>query len=232
MKYMLMLVGDETVDQGLSEAEMDAVVAKHVVFMDGLRAAGKMLGGERLRFSSEARTIRDGVVLDGPYAETKEQFGGFYLIEAESREEAVECAKRLPLREDGGVEVRPCRTGAQWAGETNGNSKYLVLFVSDRDRTMSREEVFYAIDNHYELSIELAASGRFVGSRSLEAPAAAATVRLRDGIHVVTDGPFAETKEFAAGYFVISCDSIDEAVAWARKLTAGSPVCEVRPIWS
>jgi len=105
------------------------------------------------------------------------------------------------------------------------------MFIANQDRPLSRAEVFQAIDSHYELSLYLAAQGKFVSSRALESSAEAATVRWKNGRHIVTDGPFAETKEFVAGYFVIACDSKDEAIGWAEQLMFASDACEVRPVW-
>ncbi len=235
MKFMLMIMTDEQVEAALSPGEIDKIVEQHMAVSRGLRAAGKWVWSNRLRFSNQATTIRvqggTHVVCDGPFAESKEQIGGFYLIEADSKDEAIEWAKKLPLRDAGSIEVRPARTGATWRGEIRGAQRFIVMFIANDDKPMSRDEVFQAIDSHYELSLDLAAQGKFVSSRALEPNAAAMTIRWKNGKHVVLDGPFAETKEFVAGYFVIACDSKDEALRWARRLMFGSDACEVRPVW-
>jgi hypothetical protein len=105
------------------------------------------------------------------------------------------------------------------------------MFIANYDQPQSKADVFHAIDSHYELSLDLAVQGRFVGSRALEPSLAAKTLRKPDGRVIVIDGPFAETKEFVAGYFVLACDSRDEAVHWARQLAVAAAACEVRPIW-
>jgi len=238
MMYMLMIMTDESSESALSPAAVGEIVAQHEAFGRELRAAGKFVDAHRLHFSREALTIRlqqgKAVVHDGPFAETKEILGGFYLIDVDSREEAIEWAKKLPLRDVGAIEVRPARTGAQWreAAPIRGAMKFVVMFIANYDKPPPRADVFRAIDSHYEISLELAALGKFVGSRSLEPSAAAATLRMVNGGTVVVDGPFAETKEFVAGYFVIACDSRDEAIEWARQLMLGSEVCEVRPVWA
>ena len=235
MRFMLMIMTNEEAERALSPGEIDKIVGHHMAVSRELRAAGKWVSSNRLRFSHEATTIRvqDGrhVVFDGPFAESKEQIGGFYLIEADSKEEAIEWAKKLPLRDVGAVEIRPARTGAQWRGDVRGAQRFMVMFIANQEKPMSRDAVSRAIDSHYELSLDLAAQGKFVSSRALEPSPAAATVRWRNGTHVVSDGPFAETKEFVAGYFVIACDSKDEAIAWAKQLMFGSETCEVRPLW-
>ncbi len=235
MKFMLMIMTDEKAEAALPAGEIDKIVAQHTAVSRELQATGKWVWSSRLRFSDAATTIRvqggKHVVLDGPFAESKEVLGGFYLIEADSKEEAIAWAKKLPLREVGAIEVRPARTGAQWRGKVQGGQHYVVMFIANYEKPMSRDAVFKAIDSHYELSLDLAAQGKFVSSRALEPSAAAATLRWKNGKHVVSDGPFAETKEFVAGYFVIACDSKPEAIEWAKQLMYGSDACEVRPVW-
>jgi hypothetical protein len=235
MKFLIMIITDEEAAGERSAAQVEAAVAQHQAASQELREAGKAVSSHRLAFSPRAATIRlrEGrpICVDGPFAETKEQLGGTYLIEADSMNDAIAWAKKLPLGERGAIEVRPARTGATWRGELRGRHSFMVMFVADRQKPQSRDEVFRAIDSHYELSLELAAEGKFVDSRALEPPSAAVTLRRRRGEHVLSDGPFAETKEFVAGYFVIACDSRQEALQWAERLMLGSEACEVRPLW-
>jgi hypothetical protein len=111
MRYMLLICANEKAEAAMPEAEMSAIVQGHMRFAEELRAAGKMVMGERLRPEGDASRIRlEGEqrrVIDGPFAETKEALGGFYLIECASKQEAVEWAKKVPLRADSFVEVRP-----------------------------------------------------------------------------------------------------------------------------
>jgi hypothetical protein len=235
MKFMLMIMTDEKAEAALPAGEIDKIVARHMAVIRELRAGGKLVSSNRLCFGKDATTIRvqggTHVVTDGPFAESKEVLGGFYLIDADSKEEAIAWAKKLPLRDAGAIEVRPARTGAQWRGSIRSGPHFMVMFIGNYDKPLSRDAVFQAIDSHYELSLELAAQGKFIGSRALEPSVAATTLRWQNGKHVVSDGPFAETKEFVAGYFVIACDSKDEAIRWAQQLMLGSDACEVRPVW-
>jgi len=111
MRYMLLICGDEKTQAQAPQAEMAAVVQGHRRFAEELQASGKMVHGERLRPDSEASRVRikagQRQVMDGPFAETKEALGGFYLIECATKEEAVEWAKKIPLREGGYIDVRP-----------------------------------------------------------------------------------------------------------------------------
>ena len=111
MRYMLLICADEKAEATVAPAEMTAMVQGHMRFAEELRAAGKMVVGERLRPDADASRIRAKAgqrqVTDGPFAETKEALGGFYLIECASKQEALEWAKKIPLRADGFVDVRP-----------------------------------------------------------------------------------------------------------------------------
>jgi hypothetical protein len=111
MRYMLLICANEKAEAAVPETEMSTIVQGHMRFAEELRAAGKMVMGERLRPESAASRIRleagQRQVTDGPFAETKEALGGFYLIECATRQEAIEWAKKIPLRADSFVEVRP-----------------------------------------------------------------------------------------------------------------------------
>jgi len=111
MKFAILIHGDEKAEAARSEAEHQRIMAGHIKFNSEMRAAGKMLGGERLRPESESTRLRlkggQRQITDGPFAETKEALGGFYLVDCASREEAIELASRVVLHEHGFVEVRP-----------------------------------------------------------------------------------------------------------------------------
>lgn len=111
MRYMLLICSDDKAAPPRPRAEMEALVQGHRQFADDLTKAGKMVAGERLRPETDASRVRVKAglrqVTDGPFTETKEALGGFYLIECDTREEAVEWAKKLPLVEGSFVDVRP-----------------------------------------------------------------------------------------------------------------------------
>ena len=111
MKYMLIIAGPEGGYEDITPEQMREGMAQWQAFTDELHAAGAFIAGEGLQESATATTVRltdDGerVVTDGPYAEAKEQVGGFYLIECADLDEALEWAKKIP-NSRGGVEVRP-----------------------------------------------------------------------------------------------------------------------------
>lgn len=114
MKYMLFCCIDERHWDGLGEAERDAVMQDYGAWIERLEDSGKHLMSARLQPVANAATVRrNGArpsVVDGPFAETKEQIGGFHLVEADSREEALALAEGIPtLRVGGTIEVRALR---------------------------------------------------------------------------------------------------------------------------
>ena len=101
MRYMLLICSDDKTAPPPPQAEMAAIFQGHMRFAEELHKAGKMVVGERLRPDAEASRVRAKAghrqVMDGPFTETKEALGGFYLIECDTRQEAVEWAKKIPL---------------------------------------------------------------------------------------------------------------------------------------
>jgi hypothetical protein len=102
-QYLLMIIEEEAPYETDDEAFETEVHAEHQAFADKHRA--RLRGGEALKPTSTAKTVRRGVVTDGPFLETKEALGGYYLLEAADLAEAVEIAKDVPAR-FGCVEVR------------------------------------------------------------------------------------------------------------------------------
>jgi hypothetical protein len=111
MKYLCTIYGDESQWSDATPEQMGEVMAAYNAFGEEAGAAGVILGGEGLELSSAATTVRvrDGerVLSDGPFAETKEQLGGFYLLECDSLDEAIDWAAKIPGAATGSVEVRP-----------------------------------------------------------------------------------------------------------------------------
>ena len=106
-RYLLLLHGDEPAEDRLTDEERRTIVEAHMVLIQELSAAGKLVASEALTHSRRARTVRGGSVTDGPFAETKEVVGGFYLLECADDDEAVAWAQRMPTGPSLAVEVRP-----------------------------------------------------------------------------------------------------------------------------
>jgi hypothetical protein len=113
MQYMCLLFIDENAAANASDAERGEIFAAYGAFTEEVKAAGVFKGGDPLQPVSTATVVRapDGgapVTTDGPYAETKEQLGGYYLLECKDLDEAIEWAAKIPAARFGGaVEVRP-----------------------------------------------------------------------------------------------------------------------------
>jgi hypothetical protein len=111
MKYMLLIYESETWFAGLTEAERQALYAEYRDFSGQIAASGNLLDGSELQPSTTATVVHveQGRTLttDGPFAETREQLGGYYLVEAKDLDEAVALAARIPSARTGHVEVRP-----------------------------------------------------------------------------------------------------------------------------
>lgn len=111
MKYMLLLYADERQFAEMPGEQFAAILAEHEQYGKDLREAGAYVGGDALQDSSTATSLRlqNGslVVTDGPFAETKEQLGGYYIIEAADLDEAMQWARRNPELKRGTIEIRP-----------------------------------------------------------------------------------------------------------------------------
>jgi hypothetical protein len=111
MRYQLLICLDETANEAISPQERAARLAGYAAFADQMGARGILRDGVRLQPTSTATTVRvrdgDVVVADGPFAETKEQIAGHYLVDCKDLDEAVEVASKIPAARHGTIEVRP-----------------------------------------------------------------------------------------------------------------------------
>ena len=111
MQYLLLIYNDENRWQSMPDDERNAIIGEYFAYTEELRRAGAYLNGNPLQPTSSATTVRvrDGEALmtDGPFAETKEQLGGYYLIDAENLDEAIQVASRIPSARWGSIEIRP-----------------------------------------------------------------------------------------------------------------------------
>ncbi len=110
MKYMLLIYGDETSGPG-TDADQQAMMTDYGPYTEMLHTTNKFVAGEALQFTATATTVRvrDGAtrISDGPFAETKEQLGGFYLVDADDLDEAIKLGAQIPGARTGSIEVRP-----------------------------------------------------------------------------------------------------------------------------
>jgi hypothetical protein len=111
MRYAMLICADESAVQARSQGEAESMLGEYMKFGEAMTERGVLQGGERLRPTTDATTVqvRDGEVItsDGPFAETKEQIGGFYLVDCKDLDEAIEIAAKIPGARVGSIEVRP-----------------------------------------------------------------------------------------------------------------------------
>jgi hypothetical protein len=111
MRYLLLIYGDESKYGQMSEAELEADMKQWTEYTAALTAAGASPGGAALQPTSTATSVRDDngspLVTDGPFAETREQLGGYYLLDVENLDEAIKWAHRCPGTKFGTIELRP-----------------------------------------------------------------------------------------------------------------------------
>ena len=111
MKYLCLIYDEEKSWEAMPQSEQDAYMGEYFAFTEGIRESGQFVAGEALHPVRTATTVRvrGGKVstTDGPFAETREQLGGFYLIEARDLNEAIQVAAKIPSARIGSIEVRP-----------------------------------------------------------------------------------------------------------------------------
>jgi hypothetical protein len=111
MKYLLLIYGEERHWDTLQDADRQKIYKEYMTFSEDIKTSGNYVGGNELQPIGTASTVRvrngKRAVTDGPFAETKEQLGGYYLVEAKDLDEALNLAARIPSVRWGAIEVRP-----------------------------------------------------------------------------------------------------------------------------
>lgn len=243
MRYMLLIYGAEG---RWTDEERRACMVESMGICDRLAAEGKYVASAPLEPVATAVTVRvrDGRVLvtDGPFAETTEQLGGFYLLELAHLDEAIAVAGALPPVTKGTVEIRPLfpleglppAREIPEGGAEGERRPFMLLCYSDESawRAAGPDALRDARAEAAALAGELSAAGRYVAASPLQGAEAATSVRVRDGRRLITDGPFAETREVLGGYYILLAETRDEALRIAARhpgLRHGA--VEVRPLF-
>jgi hypothetical protein len=261
-RYMLIVKATPEIEAGTFPDE--AFNAEAAKFLDEAAKAGALVAADRLQPSSHGKRVhyKNGrfKVTDGPFAETKELVAGYCLIRATSLDEAVTWAKRMPF-ESGNVDVRPLfeltdfpvdpaeqpggwreREAEMQAADPPvrkpGTTRYLGMLKADRDTeagVMPDEKALTAMGAFLE---EATKSGVLLGGEGLMPSSHAARVQFSGTRRIVTDGPFAETKELVAGYAILQFATPEVALEWTKRFVKvdapgrldGECECELRPI--
>jgi hypothetical protein len=230
----------------------ELVKAGALLAADGLQASSK---GARVRYSNGKFKV-----IDGPFAETKELIAGFWLIQAKSREEAIEWAKRVPFQESE-VEVRPlfelpdfpvdpAEKPDGWREKEEqfravpparkpGTIRYIGILKADKDTeagVLPDEKFLSAMGAFFEEGVK---AGVILSGEGLQPSSQGARVRYSGSKRTVIDGPFAETKELIAGYAILQFTSKAEAIEWTKRFVqvdapgrlGAESECEIRPFF-
>jgi hypothetical protein len=114
MQYLLLIYADEKINANMTKGDFQSMYDEYGKFTESIIDGGQFMGGDALEAVATATSVkvRDGktVTTDGPFAETKEQLGGYYLVDAKDLDEAIGIAARIPTAKTGCIEVRPIKT--------------------------------------------------------------------------------------------------------------------------
>jgi hypothetical protein len=232
-------------------------------YNESLIKAGAMLAGEGLQASAKGARVRYAngkfTVTDGPFAETKELIAGFWIIQAKSKEEAIEWAKRVPF-EDGEVELRQMwemdelvgstEKPAEWQDFEQGarapaparqpqTTRYMTLLKADRKTEAGVPPDEKLLSAMGALMDEVTKSGALLSGEGLQPSSKGAKIRYSGAKRTVIDGPFTEAKELVAGVSILQFKTKQEAVDFARRCLqihvdwaqVGSGEIEIRPVF-
>jgi hypothetical protein len=242
----------------------EKMLSEMATWTEALVKAGALLACDRLQPSSTGTRVRYSggkfSVTDGPFAETKELIAGFCMIQAKSLDEAIEWARRIPFKE-GEVEVRPLyeltdfpvhgaekpdgwrekedQTRATPPARKPGTARYMSLVKADKATeagVLPDAKFLSAMGAFMEEGIK---AGVYLSGDGLKPSSKGARVQYLGSKRIVTDGPFAETKELIGGYAILQFASKAEAIESARRFVevdaAGrlghESECEIRPIF-
>jgi len=248
MKFICLGYGDQQKWEKMPERERDAIAEECFAYDDELFKKGYWVdGGQALQSSRNAKTLRDHrgniVVIDGPFAETKEQLGGFGTLDVRNMEQAIELMKKHPcVRLSAGHEIRPVdeesdrrnlELAAKWPSAPNAGPKFACLgYMAQTEWQGPKSEFEEMIQKCWAYDEQRHKDGQWVGSVALQPPATAKTFRLKEGKVSLTDGPYAETKEWLGGVVILALADMNQAI----ELLSTHPalpygiVIEIRPV--
>lgn len=229
MKYMLLIYSPEN---GWTPDEWNQCVATSSQICAELAAQGQLIAAAPLHPVSTAMTVRvrqgERLITAGPFAETVEQLGGYYLLEVPDLDAAIEIAGRLPPARKGTVEIRPLfpldglpreQLAEPPPPPEPGLRQFMFLCYDDEQawQELGEAQLRAAMREAADLTHELAAQGRYLSASPLHPTTTATSVRVRQGQRLVSDGPFAETREVMGGYYVIYARDHADALRYAAR---------------
>ncbi len=246
MHYVLLIHAAESrfAGTGTPKGTVEATMRAYGAFTRELFATGRAGDCAALESTHTATSVRvrEGrrTVTDGPFAETREQLGGYYTLRAESQEEALAWAAKIPGAKGGTIEVRPVRPKTGGAPSAPGatldsavHKQYVLLIYGAEaiSAAMSDAERGAMYGRYVKFNQEIVAAGQWIAGEPLESVKQARSVSVVDSDRIVRDGPFAETREQLGGYFRVWARDLDEAIALAGRIPgAETGTIEVRPV--
>jgi hypothetical protein len=226
MKYMLLAYSPE---QAWTHEEWTACTIASGKICQELHSQGQFIAAAPLHPVATAATVRvrqgAPLITAGPFAETIEQLGGFFLIEVADLDAAIAIAARLPSAHKGTVEVRPVvgldgLPADRFSDQpTMSGTRYMLLCYDDAQawHELGAAALHAAQGEAVGLVQQVDARGQYISASPLHPTTTATSVRIRQGQRLVTDGPFAETREFLGGYYVIHARDLNDALTVAAK---------------
>jgi hypothetical protein len=260
MRFMMLIKATKDFEAGVLPDEK--LLSEMADWTEELVKAGSPLEAGRLQPSSQGVRVRYAngqfMVTDGPFAESKELIAGFCMIQAKSRDEAIEWAKRVPFQE-GEIELRPLYElfpvdaaekpdGRQEKEEQfravpsvrkPGTFRYMGIVKADKNTeagVLPEGKFLAAMGAFMEEGIK---AGVYLSGDGLQPSSHGARVRFNGSKRMVTDGPFVETKELIAGYAILQFKSKAEAIEWTKRFVqvdatgrlGAESECEIRPFF-
>jgi hypothetical protein len=240
MKYMFLIYSPENV---WTDESRNACMVESIGVCQELAVQGKFLDAAPLQSVTAAATVRvrgsQPLITDGPFAETTEQLGGYYVLDLPDLDEAIAVAGRLPPVKNGTVEIRPMATldglpagrpHSDAVGDPNGKPYLLLIYQAPPNPDEAEHKC--KVEDVVAFTHKLNDAGEYLSCSPLHPPATATSVRVRGGTREITDGPFAETNEVLGGYFLIRARSREAAVNVAAQLPMNRRASvEVRPLF-
>lgn len=236
MQYMALLNGSAEAATQPGTPEWDEEMAAYAAFYE--KYGSVVLGGEALE--PGAITVRQGdgepLVVDGPYAETTEAIGGYFVIEAPSLDEAIEIAAQIPAAAVGGVELRPIvvwrdSSPAERGPLPEGTSRYLAVIRGKETEADDPESPAWEPAAQQHRAFAQAAGADLWSGVALHPLSTATTVRSRDGEVLVTDGPYPEAAEVIGGAYTFGPVTRERAVELAARIPGDAielfPIMEI-----
>jgi hypothetical protein len=236
VEYLVLLYDDEANGAEPGTPEWDADMEGFAAFSE--LAASAIRGGEALDAVRTCRTVRhtggEVQVTNGPFAETTEVLGGYFVLEAPSLDDAIELARRIPTATTGAIEVRPVvqqfDVSAERPPVPEGSARYLATLhgPSEEEPDPGTPAWDAGAAEHARFAESVGDALRAGGA--VQPASTATTLRVRDGELLVTDGPFAEGTEMTGGFYVLA-GTPEQSVAVAAQIPVNPHGwVEVRPV--